>query len=488
MSGRKSTEVAAALAASQKGRQEVEKKLDACLQNARTEYEKNREHGKRLLTGLDNCVLEAPTADAEFPKEMKKLAVRLSACLEKARKHMSGIDRFAPILSERQKIQNILAGLDEQARKIRMSISSKDWYCDEEYAQACKLSSEYRKIYASQHELLTQAEKIARDSMHNRNVISEQAQLAEQIQAEARQLEERAKNRQQANQQKKAMGEELDAIDRQLAEKFLPGQLDPLLKACAETMTLADPAFLASADQLFSKLQDFNRQLAEKVASWQKEKADVEASLAELGRQEDFTLVEPVELYNSGDAGATLPLFTYLKTYAGLDQAPEYSSLKQDLLAEFGRENFAACRALAEKALHFLENTRNTALELQRSMFDKTSLAGALQDTMEKLHYDTELEIVDDNPNNGFILRCRAGDELINFDRIDIDPDGRIVIRLDHHESVGGSCHASWENIARALRKAGIPVTDVKLDGNGSVLAKRTTVVKEQGTQNQIRT
>lgn len=483
MSGRKSTEVAAALAASQKGRQEVEKKLDACLQNARTEYENNLEHSKRLITQLDSCALEAPTADVEFPDEMNKLAGRLAACREKARAHLPGQDQFVPILSERQKIQNKLAALDEQARQIRKSIRGKDWYCDEEYAQACKLTSEYRKIYTNQRELLAQAEKTARDSMYDRNVIHEQAQLVGQIQAESRQLEERAKNRQQANHQKKAMQEEFDAIDRQLADKFLPGQLDSLQKACSEAMALADTAFLASADQLFSQLQDFNRQLAEKVAAWQKEKADVEGSLAELARQEDFVLVEPVELYNSGDTGAKLPLFTYLKTYAGLDRGTEYSSLKQALLSEFDRENFAACRALAEKAFHFLEHARNTALELQRSMFDKTSLAGALQDTMENLHYDTELEIVDDNPNNGFVLRCRAGDEFIDFDRIDIDPDGRIVIKLDHRESVGGGCRTSWENIARALREAGIPVTDVKLDGNGSVLARKAAAVKGSDTK-----
>lgn len=58
-----------------------------------------------------------------------------------------------------------------------------------------------------------------------------------------------------------------------------------------------------------------------------------------------------------------------------------------------------------------------------------------------------------------------VGDEIIDFDKIDIDDDGNYIVNIDHKESRSGTCGSSWKNIVAKMRSAGVPMTDVKKSG-----------------------
>ena len=81
------------------------------------------------------------------------------------------------------------------------------------------------------------------------------------------------------------------------------------------------------------------------------------------------------------------------------------------------------------------------------------------------------LELIDDNPANGFKLICKNGDTII-FDEIKVD-DGEVKVELDHIEGVGGSCRVRWKDMKKVLNQNGIPLTDVKKDGKSVVYNKQ---------------
>ena len=137
---------------------------------------------------------------------------------------------------------------------------------------------------------------------------------------------------------------------------------------------------------------------------------------------------------------------------------------------------------ITQSAIEIAENARQEGLKLQESMLKKTELAGAIQDVMDEMRYDTDLQIINDNPNDGFKITCRVGDEVIDFQRVDIDGDGKIIIDIDHKEGKGGNCANSWQDISRRLNEIGVPVTDVRT-AHGSVLHRTSTVATATGAR-----
>ena len=159
-------------------------------------------------------------------------------------------------------------------------------------------------------------------------------------------------------------------------------------------------------------------------------------------------------------------MFDYLEEYAGKkeyrrDFTSRLAAAKQDI----GKERFSDAVQKLRDQQENLISVQQEALELQEAMLKKTALAGAIQDVMDELHYDTNLEILDDNPAHGFRLTCQVGDEIIDFDHIDINTNGQVIVDLNHTESRTGACHESWKSITRAMREAGLPLTDVKKNG-----------------------
>ena len=86
-------------------------------------------------------------------------------------------------------------------------------------------------------------------------------------------------------------------------------------------------------------------------------------------------------------------------------------------------------------------------------MLQKAELAAAMQTVMADLRYDITMEIIDDNPNDGFRMVCSIGDEIIDFEKIDIDSDGKIIVDVDHQEARGGTCVTSMREIVSKMRQ-----------------------------------
>ena len=169
---------------------------------------------------------------------------------------------------------------------------------------------------------------------------------------------------------------------------------------------------------------------------------------------------------NNGEKAAKIGMCDYIEKYAGNDTYRKMIAEQlKDAERDIKEENFSS----AMEKIKILEDTtkaaHETALELQESMLKKAKLAASMQNVMVDLHYDIKLEIINGNPNDGFRLTCSVGDEIIDFEQIDIDDDGKIIVNINHKEATSGNCQNSWKDITNAMRRNGVLITDVKKNG-----------------------
>ena len=253
-------------------------------------------------------------------------------------------------------------------------------------------------------------------------------------------------------------------------------------KNISATIALTDDGVLSAFQKNYAAVATFKGRLTDRIALWHQQKTDAENLFAQMERVAAETLIGPVDYYNDGENGSRVKLFEYLKTYGGLDLSGKFDKLRADAAALIRQEKFTDSMKITQSALEIAENARKEGLKLQESMLRKTELAGAIQDVMDEMRYDTDLQIINDNPNDGFKITCRVGDEVIDFQRVDIDADGKIIIDIDHKEGKGGNCANSWQDISRRLKEIGIPVTDVRT-AHGSVLHRASTATTDTGAR-----
>ena len=110
-------------------------------------------------------------------------------------------------------------------------------------------------------------------------------------------------------------------------------------------------------------------------------------------------------------------------------------------------------------------------------------MALELYNIMSDMGYDVGDEIIDGNPDKGFRITCQAGDEIIDFNTVNIDDDGRVIVDIDHTEAVGGTCKNAWPKIVKKLREAGIPMTDVTKNGNSILYSQNVQGTKTNKQQ-----
>ena len=195
---------------------------------------------------------------------------------------------------------------------------------------------------------------------------------------------------------------------------------------------------------------------------------------AALITEEGF--VDAVDFSNDGNAAEKIKLFEYIPYYKECDAEQRYNDKCSKANRMMQAENFVEAKKMYEEAGNIASEARDMALELQESMIKKTKLTEAICDVMQNdLHYDVDITDINGHDcSDGLRLVCKAGDEIIDFTRIDYDDQGNPIVDIDHTESYTGNCRTSWKDITKALRENGIPITDVRLTATGaSILENR---------------
>lgn len=474
MSGRKSGEVAAVLRQGESVRKMTDGIYSREIQNCRKDYlaclDSERQIKSELASytaNLDSAAVEMFGADAnsrldEFNK-LKNSAEKISLS-----------DESQSVISELSQIDSELKAADDEAESIRQSIKSKHngWYCDDEYRRAKKLVKTYSNLRDRRVNLERKMKNLL--TAENKKLSSLQSSKSQikNLSSQISDMNAVATKRKEADSYRQELRGALSAISANDAQKFFATEYNQLNQNIKNAISGSDDAVLNSFKNSYEQINNFQKRLTERVALWKKQKQDAENLFEQLNHVAAEKLVGPVDYYNDGENGLKVGMFDYMKTYGGKDFSAEYSNFHDKAANLIRQENFLDAMETIQAAIEFVENVRQEALQLQESMLKKTELAGAIQDVMVELRYDTNLEIIDDNPNNGFKITCKAGDEIIDFNRVNIDDAGKVTIDIDHQESSGSQCGDAWKDIAQRLNDIGIPLVGVKTENGDNVLIK----------------
>ena len=478
MSGRKSTEVAAVL----KQGEAVRGLTDNIYSN---QIESDFKNFRRIMSEIGKIQTQnnniAPSLSAEaksmFADDSEiQISDFNSAC--NSLKSMN-INESAGenILNQLRTLDNELAAADREAQNIRDSIRGKDWYCDAEYNRAKKLVANYKQLRSQRVALQNQMTQLSKTASQQLNQAQALSNKIQKLQNNFNSMNETARKRQESNALRNDLKTSLKNISEDWAKKFFSSEYQNLKNEVDKSVADSDDNLIRNFKNIYGKLMTFKAKLEARIVEWQKQKSDAENLLADTDKLTHLGLIEPIEYYNNGENGKKIEVFDYIKKFGNNDFQTEYQKYLSIAKNNIAQENFLQAVENLNKASEIVTNARNYAVELQENMLKKTELAGAIQEVMADLNYSIDLSIINDNPNDGYKITCSIGDEVIDFDRIDIDSDGKIIVDVNHKEAVGGTCQHSWKDIAKHMLDAGIPITDVKKEGGQSVLkANKKTV------------
>lgn len=473
MSGRKSSEVAGVLAQGEKvrkmGDESYTEQIERDIKKALESIKKAKDEKKNVL---DYETSLAPEAAKMFRKEGEEKVKKFSDLKQKISGMSFQESEAGAIQQKLKELDNALATADNEGKAIRNAIRGKrnGWYCDEEYRRAQNLVKEYKNLRNQRIELSRRAEGLRKDASQAQNALVADIQILKAVKEAIETMNETAKKRQESDAMRKNLNNLMTQLPAKEAEKFFASEYAALKSEMEETVNLSDDALIAAFRDKFARVSDFKTRLEERINLWKQQKADAEESLRSIEERADFSLIGPVEYFNKKERGEKAALFEYLKQYANQDLSGTYDKSLKEAKSLMQQEKFVECMEVLQKMSDLVNDARDKATALQESMLKKTELAGAIQRVMIDMRYNVKTRIIDDNPDNGFRITCNVGDEIIDFDRIDIDNDGKVIVNIDHTEAIGGTCKNSWPKIAERLQDEGIPVTNVTTADGRSVL------------------
>ena len=488
MSGRKSGEVAAVLRQGESVRRMTDGIYSREIENCRQNYLACLEDERKIKSEIASLTVNLDgTAREMFGNDGTARLNEFNGLKNSAEK-INLSDKSQGVISKLQQIDSELKAADREADDIRESIKTKyhGWYCDEEYSRAQDLVVRYSELRDRRVAVEREMKNLLTAERQKRSSLQSSASQAKNISAQIANMNAVAAKRKEANGFRDELRKALSGVNSIDAQKFFAAEFETLKKNVSDTVSLNDDGVLAKFQNVYEKVTDFQKRLIERVALWQKQKKDAEELFAQMEHVAAEKLVGPVDYYNDGENGKKVGMFEYLKTYGGKDLASEYMSKRNNAENLINQENFLDAMDVMRSAIDFAESARKDALQLQESMLKKTELAGAIQDVMYELRYDTDLEIINDNPNDGFKITCKAGDEIIDFTNVNIDDDGKVKVEIDHKEG-SGKCAASWQSIAQRLNEVGIPLGGVTTANGKNVLLTQTPTTTSIPSGEQMR-
>lgn len=474
MSGRKQCEVQDVLAQGARARKATADNLECSINsNSRKIEAADRE--------LENQKISAPTerlneeAIKMFGNEAEK---QVKACEELARKlaNLKGHDaEKMQLQGDLGRLKQELGACDQEANAILWAISDKyAGYCDAEYNRAQRLKRRYQdlglKFKALDREMNHLASK-AQSDVNNAKAMKQQLKAYQEAIA---QMNVMAKNKAAADALKSQLEDSVNSISAKWARKFLQSRYEALNNKIDIIMTKSDTQIIKEAPAVQNELNQFIAELNEKIAVYETQKADAESLKKQALEITDNAFMDPMDYFKNGEKAKGIALFNYLERYEKVSFASDYEEIMAKAKIAMDEEHFLEAQKLYKMAYNKAAEARDHALDIQENMIKCMQLAKGIQDVMHgEMKYDVKTIINNGNPLDGFNIACSIGDEKIDFNIV-YDKDGKPVIDVDHQESKSGSCGASWQGIAQAMHKKGVPVTDVKK--NGQSILKGSTL------------
>jgi hypothetical protein len=395
---------------------------------------------------------------------------------------------IATIDNEVNHIERRLSELDREADDLREIVRIKQHYCDPEYAKADEIVNEYRKIAKMRNEIAERAKFMSSQASIDLLTAQNSHKQMEGLLESVAKLNQKAKAvivlRQEAAKAKTFIANELKSIDERIAKKFMAQEYIQVQELSKAIMDMNDREILNQFKRTEEKISLFKNQLQQKYAAFEAERVEATAYVSEVeALREKDAFYHPMEYAKNRENAGVISLLTFLADYAKGEYIAEINDGIAKSQAELQTENFQAAKARADAVRTTIEKAVSYANLKQESILKNIFMAVDIRNVMRKLNYQTDTSIIDDDITKGFRITCKAGDELIDFEKVLVDEKGKVTMDIDHTESVSGNCGEKWGALQAEFAQSGIMIQDVLK--NGRSVIKPDTVKGGSGMKDE---
>lgn len=412
----------------------------------------------------------------DIKEELPLEASSVESKLDELKKSIStvGIENVNLFENEEKEIESEIDDSNRKASILRTKIRNSPHYVDKEYNEAQGLKANLNSSKEAYRELKYKVNRAENKSSQTEIEVSSKIEDLNHLDNEVSRLDSEAttikKIRNEADELMKSIQKSMDDIDKTKAEKFeqkrfetIEQELKRFKDLSNEEVIKAYAVFSASISTLKSNYnQKYNEWLAEKNYSEKLLK-----NVSEKGLKEELTFLD--DIVNGNDIKVSK--LAYYDEYKKSKKLDEFNLILQDAEKSLKQEKFEVCNEQLQKAKELYENVSNETDTIREHIEASANLAFKIRKIMlsDDINFrKAHLELIDGNPLNGFRLECQNGD-TINFEEIKFDESGDLIINLDHIENTGGTCGVRWGKMQKVFNEQGIPLTDVKKNGNSVI-------------------
>lgn len=472
MSGRKASEVNSLLRNGQQVRQGAMDLLNSSMK----QFDRSEDMFEKALRNAQSHTdvkLQLDAANAEFPEA----AAEIRDALEAARRIVRSVKGNA---KPGQKLHSDSAALtrdyekaDEEADRIARDVRRRKhgWYCDEEFERAGRLASKYRQLKKSVKSLNDRAVQLANNLGDDTARLQEVAAEMIRLQKSADELEKRAhdvaKLRASANAAKRAVTEDFDKVDADLAAKFAKSEFGELEKRVKEYLQGTDKQVVKQCTAITSEIHKFGTVLDARYAAFLQEQQATRQAIERLDeRLSNRVFSDPMSVFRDQESDQ-MDLRSFLDAFCSGRYVDEINSLMRSARALFDKEQFTEARERIAQADELASTAAKHAADYYENRVKTIDSMLAIQDAMMRLNYDVNVH--EENGigelSGGYTIVCTAGDERITFENMFVSEDGQLNFGIDHKESTTGTCGATWKSIRSELGNEGVLVEDITWNG-----------------------
>lgn len=481
MSGRKASEVSSLLNRNAETREPIWNNFDNVVSNLSDKIlQDNKEYEKYMkdVKALNIDFSEAATM--EFSEESRLAEEKFSNLRNLPKKKPIEV---VPLLKEIDTVKKELKELDLETKRVKEKIKTSPHYCDNEYAVAEKIVASYETLNKKRENIFARLNTCSLNSKQNLVEVKNQYNKLEELRNLAKKINEKAQLRKEANSIKGHIEKELQSIDKGLADKFMKQEYCELNNQIKEFLAGNDVQVLEYFKDTETLLSKFFEALSEKHNKFIEEKEKAETYFNSIMDMKNIIkLYSPLDYSKKGEAAEKLTLEEFLREFAKGEYLDDLSEIFNKIETKLSEENFEAANVNINRLEILLKNAIAYANIKQESILKNIHLAKDLRDVMRSMNYKASAKIIDNDINNGFRVTCQVGDEIIDFDKVQVDDDGKVDLQINHLESRKNTCHKTWRELQKAFEEEGIMIKDIKWQGR-SVLDRRLPVNKKDEMQ-----
>ena len=487
MSGKKSCEVASVLNQTENIQKEIfgsyEQNINKNIKSIDNMNSSLKDNKKEIV---DFELGDVRNIEDELPSDIDNIKKKLKSIKNDINKiNTSDTSR---LIKQLNNIKNSLNAENKKANSLREQIRRSSHYMDSEYAQAQQVKTNITKLKQEFQQLKHSVNK----EKDNVNYLTQQVKSKindlNYIKEEKIKLNKQAKKikdiRDQADKLKDDISKNIKNLDMQKIKKFVEDDYVQLEKDLLVFKSLNDKDTIKQYAKLLSSITKLESDSEELYNKWLAKKTYTEElllSTASDGLKEELVTIE--NLVN--DVNIKISKLSYYDNYSQTKTKEEFESLLSQSKKLLDNEDFEKSNEIINQAKQLHKKISDKTDTLREHIEASANLSFKIRDIMlsDAINFRTaHLEIIDDNPMNGFRLECQNGD-TINFEEIRFDDEGKLILNLDHIENTNGTCGIRWKSMQKVFNENGIPLTDVVKDGNSVIYKDKRKIKKESKIQ-----